>query len=246
MLLDWGIGMEKDDFKVEISQVSEVSALVEFGKDINEDINRKVRMFCRYLEEYPFKGVIEYVPAFTSVSIIYNPLELNSEAPYDEVKIIIEEIVSKVDFSLINEEHIVNIPVCYGGEFGPDIEYVAQINKLTVEEVIKIHSAGKYLVYMIGFAPGFPYLGGMNEKIAAPRRESPRTAIPEGSVGIAGMQTGVYPIETPGGWQLIGRTPIKMFKLDKQPQSILKAGDIAKFYPISYEEYLRLKEESNT
>ena len=95
---------------------------------------------------------------------------------------------------------------------------------------------------MIGFAPGFPYMGGMSEKIAAPRRESPRTVIPAGSVGIAGTQTGVYPIETPGGWQLIGRTPIKMFNLDEEDKSILKAGDIAKFYPISYKEYLELKE----
>ena len=163
--------------------------------------------------------MVEYVPAFASVSIIYNPLDINSESPYEKVKSILEDILSKLDFSSMDEEHIVEIPVCYGGEFGPDIEHVAKINNITVDEVIKIHTEGKYLVYMIGFAPGFPYLGGMSDKIAAPRRESPRTAIPAGSVGIAGMQTGVYPIETPGGWQLIGRTPIKMFNLE----GILKA-----------------------
>lgn len=235
--------MREDEFKIEIVQISETAALVEFGKVINEEINKRVRTFCNYLDNHPFKGFVEYVPAFTSISVIYNPLELNYESPYEEVKELLEEMLCHVDFSKVYEENIVNIPVCYGGEFGPDIEYVAEINNLTVEEVIKIHSEGKYLVYMVGFAPGFPYLGGMSEQISAPRRESPRIAIPEGSVGIAGMQTGVYPIETPGGWQLIGRTPIKMFKLDRQPQSILKAGDIAKFYPISYEEYMKLKEE---
>lgn len=235
--------MEKNKFETEISQISETSALVEFGKIISEDINKKVRTFCTYLDEYPFKGMIEYVPAFTSVSIIYNPLDMNSESPYDAVKDILDKIISKLKFSSIGEENIVKVPVCYGGEFGQDIEHVAKINNISVDDVIKIHSGGKYLVYMIGFAPGFPYLGGMSEKISAPRRESPRTAIPAGSVGIAGMQTGVYPIETPGGWQLIGRTPLKMFDLNRNPKSLLKAGDIAKFYPISYEEYLKLKEE---
>ena len=232
--------IEKIKIETEISQISETSALIEFGSEINEDINKRIRTFCTYLDEHPFIGMIEYVPAFASVSVIYNPLDIKSECPFDVVKSILENILSKLDFSLINEEHIVEIPVCYGGEFGPDIEHVAKINNLTVDEVINIHSAGKYLVYMIGFAPGFPYLGGMSERIAAPRRESPRTAIPKGSVGIAGMQTGLYPIETPGGWQLIGRTPIKMFDLDTK--SLLKSGDIAKFHPISYEEYLKLKE----
>jgi inhibitor of KinA len=235
--------MEKSKFKAKISQISETAALVEFGMKISEDINKKVRTFCTYLDEKPFYGMVEYVPAFTSVSVIYNPLDMNSEAPYEVVKAILDNIISKLDFSLGDEEHIVKIPVCYGGEFGQDIEHVAEINNITVDEVIKIHSEGKYLVYMIGFAPGFPYLGGMSEKIAAPRRESPRTAIPAGSVGIAGMQTGVYPIETPGGWQLIGKTPLKLFDLERNSKSLLKAGDIVKFYPISYEEYVQLKEE---
>lgn len=235
--------MEKSKFKAKVSQISETIALVEFGMKISEDINKKVRTFCTYLDENPFYGMVEYVPAFTSVSVIYNPLDINSECPYEVVEAILDNIISKLDFSLADEEHIVKIPVRYGGEFGQDIEHVAKINNITVDEVIKIHSEGKYLVYMIGFAPGFPYLGGMSEKIAAPRRESPRIAIPAGSVGIAGMQTGVYPIETPGGWQLIGKTPLKLFDLKRNSKSLLKAGDIVKFYPISYEEYIQLKEE---
>ncbi|MVX64784.1 5-oxoprolinase subunit PxpB [Clostridium chromiireducens] len=235
--------MEKSKFKIEVSQISEFSALIEFGNEINEDINKIIRTFCAYMDEHPFEGFVEYIPYFTSVSVIYDPLKFNSDSPFEIVKVILEDIVSNLDFSYMDKENIVEIPVCYGGEFGPDLEHVADINNISIEEVIKIHSEGKYLVYMIGFAPGFPYLGGMSKKIVTPRRESPRTAIPAGSVGIAGMQTGVYPIETPGGWQLIGRTPIKLFDLNEEPKSLLKSGDIAKFYPISYDEYLRLKEE---
>jgi inhibitor of KinA len=241
--LEVNVSMEKSEFKIEISQISEISALIEFGNEIDEDINKKIRAFCAYIDGHPFNGFVEYVPYFTSVSVIYDPLKFNSDSPFEIVKTTIEDIISSLDFSYADKENIVEIPVCYGGEFGPDLEHVAEINNLTVDEVIKIHSEVRYLVYMIGFAPGFPYLGGMSEKIAAPRRETPRTVIPDGSVGIAGMQTGVYPIETPGGWQLIGRTPIKMFDLNGKTKSLLKSGDIAKFYPISYEEYLRLKEE---
>lgn len=235
--------MEKDNSKIEISQINEFSALIEFGNQINEKINKKIRVFCVYIDEHPFQGFIEYVPYFSSVSVIYDPLEINSDAPFETVKAILENILDNLNFSLRDEENIINIPVCYGGELGPDLEYVAEINNLSIDEVIKIHAQGKYLVYMLGFAPGFPYLGGMSQKIAAPRRQSPRTVIPAGSVGIAGMQTGVYPIETPGGWQLIGRTPLKLFDLNREPKSLLKSGYIAKFYPISYEDYLRLKED---
>lgn len=236
--------MEKSRFKFNIVQISEFSALIEFGEEINEDINKIIRTFCEYIDKHPFEGFVEYIPYFTSVSVNYNPLKIKSDSPFKFIKNILEEILLNLDFKISYEENIVKIPVCYGGEFGPDIEEVANLNNLTVEEVIKIHSEGRYLVYMIGFAPGFPYLGGMSEKIAAPRRETPRLAIPAGAVGIAGVQTGVYPIETPGGWQLIGRTPVKMFDFERNPQSILKSGDIAKFYPISYEEYMKLKEEN--
>jgi inhibitor of KinA len=133
--------------------------------------------------------------------------------------------------------------VCYGGELGPDLEFVAEHNKLSAEEVIGIHSASVYLVYMIGFAPGFPYIGGMSGKIAAPRRSSPRLKIPAGSVGIAGSQTGIYPIETPGGWQLIGQTPLKLFQPESKSPSLLKAGDVIQFKPISYNQFLEEKEK---
>lgn len=231
------------DNNIKILQTSEISALVEFGNKIDREINKKIRIFCKYLDENTFRGFIEYVPYYASVSVIYDPIKLQSEEPFKVIKAELKGILAKLDFSGEYEENIVEIPVCYGSELGPDLEYVAKVNNLTVEEVIQIHSKGEYLVYMIGFAPGFPYLGGLSEKIHTPRREAPRIAIPAGSVGIAGSQTGVYPIETPGGWQIIGRTPLKLFDLNSKEKTLLKCGDIAKFYSISYEEYMKLKEQ---
>ena len=207
--------MNKSEFN--IYQSSETSVIIEFGDEINPEINKKIRILCDYLEENSFNGLIEYVPYFTSISIIYDHLKIN---PFEKLREKIENIILSLDFSIEYEEHIVKIPVCYGSEYGPDIEYVAEVNNMTVNEVIDIHSKGEYLVYMIGFAPGFPYLGGMSERIAAPRRKTSRTAVPKGAVGIAGMQTGIYPLETPGGWQIIGRTPINIFNAESEEKTI--------------------------
>lgn len=233
--------MEDNEF--EIIQISETSLIVEFGNEINENINRKIKIFCQYIDKNPFYWLVEYIPYFCSVSLIYDPLVIKSKEPFKFVKDKVENILLSMDFSYEYRENIVEIPVCYGNEYGPDIEYVAQINNITTNDVIKFHSSGRYLVYMIGFAPGFPYLGGLSKKLFAPRKKTPRMAIPSGSVGIAGMQTGVYPIETPGGWQIIGRTPLKLFDLNRKDSTLLKCGDVAKFYPISSHEFLRLKEK---
>lgn len=220
-----------------VIQINESAVLVEFGKIINEEIHRKVKMFCEYLDEHPFNGMIEYIPAFSSVAVIYDPMKIK----YERIYSLLSEILCNLNPSFGKQKNIVRIPVCYGGKFGPDIEYVAEYNKISVEEVIKIHSSAEYLVYMIGFAPGFPYLGGMSDKIATPRRKSPRTAIPKGSVAIGGMQTGVYPISSPGGWQIIGSTPEELFRPKEYPPTLIKSGDIVRFYQISYEEYERYK-----
>lgn len=233
--------MEERNFNV--VQVSETCALIEFGNKISEDINKRIRIFCEYLDMKSFYGFVEYIPYFSSVSLIYDPLKMKGKESFSFVKEKLEDILLNLDFSHDYKENIVEIPVYYGGESGPDIEHVAKVNNITVDDVIKIHSDKKYLVYMIGFAPGFPYLGGLSEKLCTPRRSTPRLVIPQGSVGIAGMQTGVYPIETPGGWQIIGQTPIKLFDINRENKTLLKCGDIAKFYPISYDEYLKIKEK---
>lgn len=138
------------------------------------------------------------------------------------------------------------IPVCYGGEFGPDLEEVARFHGMTEDEVIAIHAQGRYRVYMIGFAPGFAYLGGLSPEIATPRRATPRTHVPAGSVGIAGNQTGVYPLATPGGWQIIGRTPLALFRPHHEEPSLLRAGDIVQFCPITEEQYRMWDDERHS
>ncbi|MDA1477827.1 5-oxoprolinase subunit PxpB [Bacillus changyiensis] len=232
---------------VEMAPLGDSALIIKFGTDINEQTHRITSALTKQIESAPFPGLIECVPAFTSVTVFYDPLEVSRNSskgvsPFEKVKGIIKNTLYRLTIEEEIDRRTVEIPVCYGGEFGPDLEEVAQINNLTTEEVINIHTAGEYLVYMLGFAPGFPYLGGMSEKIAAPRRSSPRTSIPAGSVGIAGMQTGVYPLSTPGGWQLIGHTPLELFRPCEEPPSLLRAGDMVKFVRVTKAEYDKLKE----
>ncbi|HID61798.1 MAG TPA: 5-oxoprolinase subunit PxpB [Anaerolineae bacterium] len=213
--------------------------VVEFSNEISEQVNRGVHALACALEKNPLPGLGEAVPTYRSLLIHYDPLRLSCE----EVRAFVSDVLQKGEEVLEHESRVVEIPVVYGGEFGPDIEFVAEYNSLSVEEVVRIHSAATYLVYMLGFSPGFAYLGGMSEAIATPRLETPRTLVPAGSVGIAGQQTGIYPIATPGGWRLIGRTPLKLFDPKSDPPTLLKAGDTVRFTPISEGEYWARLEE---
>jgi inhibitor of KinA len=222
------------------------SVIIELGEDISRGIQQKVNKVSSFLDEQSFDWVVEYVPGFTTVAVFYDPLKIKTDTlPYEKVCEELSSYLEKLDVEEGAEPRVVEIPVCYGGEFGPDLEEVAERNRLTPEEVIDIHSNGEYIVYMIGFAPGFPYIGGMDERIAAPRRKNPRLKIPAGSVGIAGKQTGVYPIETPGGWQLIGKTPRKLFLPEVDTPSLLQAGDQIKFVPIAEDEFQKWEENEN-
>jgi inhibitor of KinA len=232
-----------------MSPLGDSAIVVELGNKVELDTHRMVSEFSSYIEEHSIPVITEYVPAFTSVTIYYDCIiaaslkeRYRATSPYEVMRKILGEILSRLEIKGDHNPEIIEIPVCYGGDFGPDLEFVAKHNGLTPEGVIRIHSEGVYLTYMIGFAPGFPYLGGLSERIAAPRRESPRLKIPEGTVGIAGNQTGVYPIETPGGWQLIGRTPLSLFNPKKSPPVLLKAGNLIRFKPISHHEYQALLE----
>ncbi|OKL36157.1 kinase inhibitor [Domibacillus mangrovi] len=225
------------------------AVIVQFGTEISSIVHNKVKALTIMLAQHSFTGFIECVPAFASVTVFYNPFIVQrtygsgeSKSPFQIVCFMMEKLVKQVVEEKEEKPHIVEIPVCYGGEYGPDLQFVADENQLSKEEVIEIHSGGEYLVYMIGFAPGFPYLGGLSRKIATPRRSTPRLSIPVGSVGIAGNQTGIYPIATPGGWQLIGRTPLKLFQPEKNPPSLLAAGDVVKFVPIMVDEYENYQE----
>jgi len=207
--------------------------LVEFGAAIDPEINQKVRQVFLSLEKLPIHGATEVIPTYRSILITYDPFKTDPE----RLKIEILDRENKVDKLEIPPPATFEIQVAYGDEFGPDLEFVAQHNKLTPEEVIQIHTSGTYLIYMIGFTPGFPFLGGLSQRIFTPRLENPRQSVPAGSVGIANNQTGIYPIDSPGGWQLIGKTPMKLYDPVGSPPILLKAGNYLKFKRISRKEF---------
>ena len=206
---------------------------VELGDSISPDIIRRVRGMLLAIEKRNITGIVDLVPSYRSILVYYDPLRISFPALKDHLASLKEPIEAEVPGS----PRIVHIPTLYGGEMGLDLDFVAQHNKLTTEEVVQIHSGTDYLVYMLGFSPGFPYLGGISERIATPRLETPRVANPAGSVGIAENQTGIYPAETPGGWRLIGRTPLHLFDSTGAPPTLLEPGDYVRFISISQEEY---------
>jgi len=212
--------------------------LVEFGDIINPDVNRKVHSLHDVISNAKLSGVRECVPTYRSLLITYDPMKVSYEKLISEVEGL--ERMSKEHISERKARRAV-IPVVYGGEFGPDIARVLQYHNLKDSDVIRIHSAREYMVYMIGFIAGFPYLGEVDDEIATPRLESPRIRVPEGSVGIAEKQTGIYPREAPGGWQIIGRTPLKLFDPSWRPPALLQPGDTVKFKPISIDEFWQIR-----
>lgn len=212
---------------------------MEFGNVISEEINKKIRTLTTLIENRKISGINEVVPTYRSLMIHYNPLIIG----YEELVIILKETEENINSIELPSPEIIEIPVLYGGKYGPDIENVSKHNNLTFEEIIKIHTSVEYLIYMLGFTPGFPYLGGMDKRIATPRLSSPRIKIPAGSVGIAGEQTGVYPVQSPGGWQLIGSTPVELFNPKRDNPILLKSGNYIVFKSINEEEYMRIKED---
>lgn len=215
--------------------------MVEFGQRIDRETNLRARALAQYLVDHPLPGVLDVVPAFTTVAIHYRPEAYaeaeGPESPYDRLVARVEEVLKKGVERKAPVSRDVEIPVCYGGEFGPDLEEIARTRKLAPDEVVAIHSQSPHVVYMLGFAPGFPYIAGLDERLAMPRRATPRLKIPLGTIAIAGSQSVVYSIETPGGWNLIGRTPLGVFTPEVDPPCLLRAGDAVRFVPISLDEY---------
>ena len=231
----------------QLLNVGENCIFVKFGQEISPVIHKKVKRLSEYLEQNPLPGYIEFVATYTGTAVNYDPwvvkkkLAKKGETSFAAVGRLLEAYVQKSELMPETAPNVVEIPVCYGGEYGPDLAYVAEYCHLTEEEVVKIHSSGEYLCYMIGFCPGFPFLGGMDPRIATPRRQTPRLAIPARSIGIAGQQTGGYPISTPGGWQIIGRSAIEMFDASAENPTLLKTGNIVHFKSITPEEYAEMR-----
>ncbi|AAM24811.1 KipI family sensor histidine kinase inhibitor [Caldanaerobacter subterraneus subsp. tengcongensis MB4] len=214
--------------------------VVEFGNEITVECNEKVVNLYRILKKESRQGIISMIPTYRSLLVKYNPLQIS----YNElIKYVSEKMDKEVEIKEEFKPQVYEIPVVYGGEFGPDLEFVAKHNNLSIEEVIAIHSAPLYRIYMVGFTMGFAYLGGMSEKIATPRLETPRTEIKAGSVGIAGNQTGIYPLSSPGGWRIIGRTPVRLYDQEREKPILFEAGNYIKFIPVSEEEYYKIEKE---
>jgi KipI family sensor histidine kinase inhibitor len=205
----------------------DAALVVEFGDEIDPKINRRVHALACALAENPLPGLGEAVPSYRSLLVHYDPLRLS----HVEIESFVSEALQRCEGAPLPEPRLVEIPTVYGGEHGPDIDFVAEHNSLSIEEVIGLHSKAAYTVYMLGFTPGFPYLGGLPDALATPRLETPRQRVPAGSVGIAGAQTGVYPLPTPGGWRLIGWTPMALFDPARKPPALLQPGDQVRFVP---------------
>ena len=222
---------------IRILTAGDSALLIEFGKEINPETNRKITAIVQLMREQHIEGIVDVIPAFCSLLINYDPRVLS----YEELKERMENLLKMETKTETTRKRIFEIPVCYGGEYGPDIDNIAEHAGLSVNEVIKIHSSKDYLIYMLGFLPGFTYLGGLDERIHTPRLASPRLTIRAGSVGIGGSQTGIYPLDSPGGWQLMGLTPVRTYDPERQTPILVEAGDYIRFIPIDEEGFLRIQ-----
>ena len=218
-------------------KASDQTLLVYMGKGISPSASERVRKLLQLLELEPITGIRNLHPGYASVLVKFDAVRMG----HDELEKVLQSYLDRVEDVTLPEARLVEIPVCYGGEFGPDLEEVAALHGMTAAEVIQLHTSVEYMVYFLGFVPGFAYLGELPKELVTPRLATPRRKVPVGSVGIAGNQTGVYPFAPPGGWRLLGCTPLKMFRADRQGLSLLEIGDRVKFAPVGPERFAELE-----
>ena len=233
------------NYPYNIFSLSDQAITIDFGNIISDAINDVVISLFKHLQQHPVEGMIEAVPAYSSLTIYYDMITLRKKVPeeksvFDWIKSEVSRLFQQKEDIVQVKEKLVSIPVCYEKEFASDIQQASTQLQIPVEEIIRIHTSKTYRVYMLGFLPGFAYMGEVDDAIALPRKPQP-VQVEAGSVGIAGKQTGVYPFNSSGGWQIIGKTPINMFNKSEKELTALKAGDRIKFYSISVDEFIFLK-----
>lgn len=223
--------------EVTIVPHGDAAMLIEWEAKIDPKINQKITGLVSLFKNQKIEGVIDFIPAFSTLLINYDPRIIS----YQRLKAITEDLLTVEVGGGKMKKRIFEIPVCYGGQYGPDIDFISRNAGLSEQALIDIHSGTDYLIYMLGFLPGFSYLGGLDESIHTPRLDNPRMIIPAGSVGIGGSQTGIYPLESPGGWQLLGRTPVKTYDPDRKNPILFDAGDYIRFVPIDADTYQQIE-----
>ncbi|HEX8333467.1 MAG TPA: 5-oxoprolinase subunit PxpB [Segetibacter sp.] len=230
-----------------ISPLGDSALTVTFGSSIDEETNLKVLSLFRLLKQQDFTEIIDVIPAYASLTIVYNVYEIYlniKRSPFNYMCDKVEKLTESLQIQKLSTSKVVEIPVCYNPSFGTDLPEMSKNKQVLIEEIVQIHTSTTYHVYMIGFLPGFSYMGTVDEKIATPRKAVPDLKIPAGSVGIAGEQTGIYPFDSPGGWNIIGRTPLKLFNAKADSPCLLQPGDKVRFQPIALNEYFSIKEKS--
>ena len=225
--------------KYSFLQNGDTALTVQLEKEISEEVNAYVTALTSSVQDKHIDGIIELVPTFCSLMIIYDCTVIRAGRLKKEISLIIDSL----SISGAKSARIWDIPVCYDEEFALDIDSVSEHTGLSKEEIVSIHTSKPYLIYMLGFLPGFAYLGGMDKRLVTPRLDSPRLEIFKGAVGIGGEQTGIYPIASPGGWRLIGKTPVNVYDPGANPPILYNAGEYIKFYSISKEEFTELEKQ---
>jgi inhibitor of KinA len=232
--------------RLDILPLGDRAVVIEVADAVSEASSLRVRALFELLQAARLPGVREVVPGFCSVTLHYDPIRMwetagsrAEQVPFDLLRERVEPLLDKLEHAVALPERVVEIPVCYGGDYGEDLGPLALAHELAPTKLVELHVAPLYFVGMLGFLPGFPYLCGLDERLITPRRSTPRARVPAGSVAIGGEHTGIYPLESPGGWHLIGRTPVSLFDLDADPPSLLQVGDRVRLVPISADEFER-------
>jgi inhibitor of KinA len=232
-------------FPYRIYPIGDQALTLDFGNLINDEINARVMALFYWLKEENLQGIKDIIPAYASISVVYDAALIRKWAGTGSAYAYMEDYLTKalqqLDLLALPSSRELRIPVCYHQSLAPDLVELCESKNMDLDELVAIHISRPYRVYMIGFLPGFAYMGSLDERIMAPRKQTPRTHVAAGSVGIAGVQTGIYPFASPGGWQLIGQTPLSLFNANAEVPTLFQPGDLVQFEPISLDQFYQLK-----